>query len=163
MGASELSALLWQERELLDLLEYRLEVQRALLSTGAPRWVQRSADEIEAVTVELRRVGLIRDVEVHALAEDWGVADPVPSLRSLIEAAPADGPWPEIFGSHLRAMLASVERIGARREANGQMLREAMRHTQESLAGTGDGAGTYTARGMTDTAARTALLFEDDA
>lgn len=163
MGASELSALLWQERELLDLLEYRLEVQRALLTVGESRWAQRAADDIHAATLQLRRLNLVRDVEVQTTAEGWGVVNPSPTLREVIAAAPADGPWGEIFTAHLRAMLASVERVGARRDENGRMLREALRHTQETLAGTGDRAGTYTASGVAERGARPALLFEDDA
>jgi hypothetical protein len=163
MGASELSALLWQERELLDLLEYRLEVQHALLTAGSGRWAQRAADDIESATAQLRKLNLVRDLEVQAVAREWGVPDELPTLRSLIAAAPADGPWPEIFTAHLRAMLASVERVGARRDENGRLLREAIRHTQESLAGTGDRPGTYTAHGVAAPAAPVALLFEDDA
>jgi hypothetical protein len=163
MGASELSALLWQERELLDLLEYRLEVQRALLTVGESRWAQRAADEIEATTAQLRRLNIARDIEVQAVADEWQFDAVNPSLRELIAVASADGPWPEIFTAHLRAMLASVERIGARRAENGRMLREALRHTQETLAGTGDRAGTYTAAGTADLGARPAILFEDDA
>jgi hypothetical protein len=163
MGASELTALLWQERELLDLLEYRLEVQRALLTIGESRWAQRAADEIEATTAQLRRLNIARDIEVQAVADEWRFEAANPSLRELIAVASADGPWPEIFTAHLRAMLASVERIGARRAENGRMLREALRHTQETLAGTGDRAGTYTAAGTADLGARPAILFEDDA
>jgi len=163
MGASELSALLWQERELLDLLEYRLEVQRALLTVGESRWAQRAADDIEAATGQLRRLNLARDIEVQATAEAWGIPAESPSLRDIIAAAPPDGPWSEIFTAHLRAMLASVERIGASRDENGRMLREALRHTQESLAGTGHRAGLYTASGAAESGARPALLFENDA
>jgi len=161
MGASELSALLWQERELLDLLEYRLEVQRALLTVGESRWAQRAADDIEAATAQLRRLNIVRDVEVQGVAEAWGIAGESPSLRDVIAAAPEAGPWPEIFSAHLRAMLASVERIGGRRDDNLRMLREALRHTQETLAGTGDRAGTYTASGGADIGARPAMIFED--
>jgi hypothetical protein len=163
MGASELSALLWQERELLDLLEYRLEVQRALLVSGESRWAQRAADDIDSATTQLRRLNIARDIEVQAVADDWKFNVVNPSLRELVAAAPPDGPWLEIFTGHLRAMLASVERIGARRAANGRMLREAIRHTQETLAGTGDRTGTYTAAGVADPGTRTAILFEDDA
>jgi len=163
MGASELSALLWQERELLDLLEYRLEVQRALLTLGESRWAQRAADDIEATTAQLRRLNIARDVEVQAVADEWKFNVVNPSLRELIAAAPPDGPWLEIFSGHLRAMLASLERIGARRQENGRMLREALRHTQETLAGSGDRTGTYTSSGTADEGARPAILFEGDA
>ena len=42
MGANELSALLWRERELLELLSFKLEEEQLLLTAGkSPLWVCR--------------------------------------------------------------------------------------------------------------------------
>jgi hypothetical protein len=42
MACAELSESLWRVRDLLELLAYRVEVQRALVETGRATWVARS-------------------------------------------------------------------------------------------------------------------------
>ncbi len=39
MAASELSAQLWKERELLELLLFKLEEEQLLLIAGKSRWI----------------------------------------------------------------------------------------------------------------------------
>ncbi len=55
---TELSHTLWRERRLLELLQYRLEVQQLVLTTGRSRWVDAATRDVEAVTTELRAVEL---------------------------------------------------------------------------------------------------------
>jgi len=50
MGAHELSALLWRERELLDVLQFTLEVEQLLLTTGNTRWLNRASTETPTVS-----------------------------------------------------------------------------------------------------------------
>ena len=45
MGVHELSALLWRERELLEVLQFKLEVEQLLLTTGNTRWLNRASAE----------------------------------------------------------------------------------------------------------------------
>ena len=45
MGAHELSALLWRERELLDVLQFTLEVEQLLLTAGNTRWLNGASAE----------------------------------------------------------------------------------------------------------------------
>ncbi len=162
MGANELSAVLWQERELLDVLEFRLEAEQSLLSAGKTRWIQRASDEIAALTAQIRKLNLVRDVEVAQLAEEWTLEDELPSLREIIAHAP-DLVWHDIFSAHLTALLASIERIGALRDTNDHMLRAAIRSTQETLVGSDDSAGIYTSRGGTAAASARARLIDKDA
>ena len=103
MGAHELSALLWRERELLELLVFKLEEEQLLLMTaGKARWLQFATREVEQVMERVREAGLARTVEVSKLAAEWG-ADENATLRELSDHAPADT-WAEIFGAHLGAM-----------------------------------------------------------
>lgn len=147
MGAQELSALLWKERELLELLTFKLEEEQLILTSGKSRWLQHATREVEQVVEHLRSTGLGRSVEVSALARTWG-SDESATLRELVAQAPS-GPWGEIFDSHLKAMIALTSQVRELRDANDQFLRAAARSVQETLVSVGPEAGTYDFRGAT--------------
>jgi len=46
MAASELSAQLWKERELLELLLFKLEEEQLLLIAGKSRWISHATREV---------------------------------------------------------------------------------------------------------------------
>ncbi|MEO6309407.1 MAG: flagellar protein FlgN [Leifsonia sp.] len=160
MSIHELSAVLWKERELLELLVFKLEVERLLLTSGKTRWIQRASDEIERVTDRLGTLGLARSVEVGAVSLEWGTSQDA-TLRELVAAAP-DGIWPEILESHLNGLLDLTNQIRELRDANEQLLRAASRSTQETLAGTITSATTYNAQGNAASRAATSRLVDKD-
>ncbi len=160
MGAHELSALLWQERELLELLVFKLEEEQLLLTTGKTRWLQHATREVESVLERLRSAGLARTVEVASLAGDWGTAADA-TLRDLAAQAP-EGPWGDILSSHLAAMTELTVEIRTLRDANQQFLRAAARSTQETLSRLNPDAGLYDSRGTADTPSDNAHLFDKD-
>lgn len=145
MSAQDLSALLWQERELLELLVFKLEEEQLLLTSGKTRWLHHATQEVEQVLGKLRDTGLARAVHASGVAAAWGVNDGA-NLRELAAAAP-EGPWGELLTAHLQAMTILVAHIGSLRDDNKQFLRAATRSTQETLAGIGSSAGTYAADG----------------
>ena len=145
MGANELSALLWRERELLELLSFKLEEEQLLLTAGKSRWVQHATREVEQVLVRLRSTGLARSVEAASLAREWGADEDAP-LRELVAHAPA-GPWSDIFSGHLQAMTQLTGQIKGLRDENEQFLRAAARSTQETMAGVTLDPTTYDATG----------------
>lgn len=161
VGANELSALLWRERELLELVVFKLEVEQLLLTTGKSKWLHQATTEIEQVVESLRDVGLARSVEVAALAREWGTPEDA-TLRHLIENAP-EGPWSDIFAAHLAALTQLTRDIIELRDANEQMLRSASRSSQETLAHLNAEAGLYTASGTSDQQTNAAArLFDKD-
>ncbi|MET0844140.1 MAG: flagellar protein FlgN [Mycetocola sp.] len=160
MGANELSALIWRERELLELLVFKLEVEQLLLTMGKTRWLHYATTEIEQVVASLRDVGLARSVEVSAVAVSWGTTEDA-TLRHLIDSAPA-GPWSDIFTSHLAALTQLTTDVTVLRDTNGRMLRAASRSTQETLAQTSADVGVYNASGAADAQATAARLFDKD-
>ncbi|WP_329609297.1 flagellar export chaperone FlgN [Arthrobacter sp. ATA002] len=89
MGTQKLSALLWEERELLELLVFKLEEEQLLLTSGKSRWLQHATREVEQVLERLRAAALGRAVAVASLAGDWGTAEDA-TLRELVAAAPPD-------------------------------------------------------------------------
>jgi len=160
MGANELSALLWRERELLDLLVFKLEEEQLLLQGGKARWLQHATREVEQVLALVREAGLGRAVEVAALGLDWGT-DEDATLRELVMSAPA-GPWADIFAAHLKAMNELTGQIMELRDTNERFLRAAARSTQETLANlsTESDTSTYDASGTAGSAATGSRLFD---
>ncbi|TFB46787.1 flagellar protein FlgN [Cryobacterium tagatosivorans] len=160
MGANELSALLWRERELLDLLVFKLEEEQLLLQGGKARWLQHATREVEQVLGLVREAGLGRSVEVAALGLDWGTGDDA-TLRELVARAP-DGPWADIFAAHLSAMTVLTTQIKELRDTNERFLRAAARSSQETLAGLQPetDANTYDATGAAGSAATGSRLVD---
>lgn len=160
MGVNELSALIWRERELLEMVVFKLDVEQLLLTTGKSKWLHHATNEIEQVVDSLRDVGLARSVEVAAVAVEWGTSEDA-TLRHLIDNAPA-GPWAEIFAGHLNALTQLTDDIRVLRDTNEHMLRAASRSTQETLAQTSTETGVYTASGASDGQVAAARIFDKD-
>ncbi len=90
MGLAEVSSTLWRERELLELLLFKLEEEQLLLASGRSRWLSRATREVEVLLEEIRRTELLRAVQVDEAALELGLG-PGPSLRELADAA--QEPW----------------------------------------------------------------------
>jgi hypothetical protein len=158
MGTHELSASLWRERELLELLVFKLTEEQLLLTSGKARWLQYATQEVEQVMNKLRTAGLARSIEVASLAEDWGI-DENSTLRELTVHS-TDDMWRDILTAHLVAMTGLTREIQELRDLNMQYLRVAIRSTQEALAQDGPASGTYDAKGVTETSLATARMFD---
>jgi hypothetical protein len=158
MSVNDLSAVLWRERELLELLTFKLEEEQLLLAAGRSRWISHASREVEQVLDRLRTTGLERSAQSAAVAEEWGMPSDAP-LREVVAAAPS-GPWGEILASHLSAMLELTTRIGSLRDENDRFLRVAAQATQETLAGTVTDPDTYDASGSSGTTTDGARLFD---
>jgi hypothetical protein len=104
----EVSDVLWRERRLLELLEFKLEEERLLSEAGRVRWLARATREVAAVRAELRQAELTRAMVVEAAADELGVDDGV-TLKHLAEAAPE--PWDGIFARHRFALLRSAREV----------------------------------------------------
>jgi hypothetical protein len=146
MGANDLSTLLWRERELLELLVFKLEEEQLLLTAGRSRWLHHATREVEAVLARLRVSGIERTVEASTVAVEWGL-DEEATLRQLVEHAPSET-WRDILQSHLTALTALTAQIAEVRDTNMTYLRAATRATQETLATVGaEPLGSYDGRG----------------
>jgi flagellar biosynthesis/type III secretory pathway chaperone len=158
VSANDVSALLWRERELLELLLFKLEEEQLLLTAGKSRWLSHATREVEQVMDRLRAAGLTRTLEVATLAEEWGAGENS-TLRELAAIAP-DGPWRDIFTGHLRAMTEITGQIKELRDINERFLRAAVRSTQETLAALTPDAGTYDSEGLAGGTQAAARLFD---
>jgi hypothetical protein len=119
MGLSEVSTLLWQERQLLELLVFKLEEQQLLLAAGRTRWLALAADELDAVMEDLRHVELLRAIEVDATAAALGI-EAGPSLAALAAAAPE--PWDDLLTQHRVALVLLSDEVRDRSAHNCDLL-----------------------------------------
>lgn len=158
MGLSEVSNILWRERQLLELLLFKLEEEQLLLANGRTRWLSHAAKEIEDVLDAIRMAELARAVEVESLAGEFGLPDNA-SLRELAASAPA--PWAHILDEHRQAFLVSTEEINGVAASNRELIARGQRDVHDALAWLGeDRETTYAADGRSDVRASAARLFD---
>jgi hypothetical protein len=115
----DLSLILWRERELLDALLYKLEIEQLVLASGSNRWLGTAAREVEAVLASLRETELLRAVAADEAATRIGLASN-PSLRALAEAV--GEPWRTILLDHRDAFVGYTRAITDIAATNRELL-----------------------------------------
>jgi hypothetical protein len=147
MGPEELTTLLWRERELLDLLVFKLDEEHLILQSGKTRWLDHATREVEHVINRLRAASLERTAVASSVALGWGLAEDA-SLQDLAGAA-QNGPWGEILLAHFVALTAQVAQVRTLRDTNLAFLRAGLLSAQETVAAHTSEAGTYDHLGHT--------------
>jgi hypothetical protein len=108
MRLREVSDILWRERRLLELLQFKLTEEQLLVGAGRVRWLPSATREVELIMIELQRAELTRAVAVDELAVDLGLG-PNASLGELAAAAP--DPWNGVFERHRHALDVAVQEV----------------------------------------------------
>jgi hypothetical protein len=139
-----LSQVMWRERELLEELQYALEVEQLILASGRSRWLMRAATEVEDVLTDMRKTELMRSVAADAVAVELGIPAN-PSLRQLAEAAP--DPWGEIFGEHRDSLVKMTREITAIAGTNRDLITTGLRSARETLLAIDEATEGYAADG----------------
>ena len=114
MSLNDVSKLLWRERELLELLLFKLDEEHMIVAAGRTRWLVHAAREVEMVLDEVRRLELERAVVLDEVWAELALRQ-VPTLDGL--ARSTSGPWPQIFDGH-RSALSEVGSRCVRRIAD---------------------------------------------
>jgi hypothetical protein len=136
MGLREVSAILWRERHLLELLLFKLDEEQLVLAAGRTRWLPRATREVEMVLEEIRQTELERAVEVSRVAAELGLPAGA-SLRQLADSAPP--PWQGMLVEHRQAFLSLTDEITALVQTNRELLVRGQKAVREVLASIGDG------------------------
>ena len=144
MTMEDLSSVLWRERELLELLLFKVEVEQLVLAGGRTRWLPIAAKEIETVLEQIREIELFRAVEVDAVAEELGL-EPNPSLRDIADRSRE--PWRAIWLDHRDAFMTVAAQITDMSESNRALLTAGYQAAQATLLSMTEGPGTYAADG----------------
>lgn len=146
-----LSQILWQERELLEALSYKLEVERLVLASGRSQWLVNATREIEDVLAAMRETEVLRAVAADEAAEALGLK-PNPSMSALADAAP--DPWRGILLDHRDALVSVAREIADTSEDAKGLLTAGYRSARETLLAIGgSGTGGYTPSGSAVAAA----------
>ena len=158
MTLTDVSNVLWRERQLLELLLFKLEEEQLLLAAGRSRWLAHATREVETVLAEIRRVELTRAADVEKLAVSLGLA-PTASLRELAEVAPP--PWNTVFNDHREAFLSATQEISALAQDNRELLSRGYQAARSVLSSLdGQRVETYTPAGLTTS--RSSLRLVDE-
>ena len=156
MGVTEVSNVLWREREQLELLLFKLDEEQMVLTSGRSRWLAHATREVEIVLGQIRETEVLRAVEVDAYAESVGLG-PSPSLRDLSLASPE--PWRELLLAHRDALVELTTEIARASSDNRTVLATAQRAAHETLLSLSGSLETYAPTGRTSSPAP-AHLFD---
>jgi hypothetical protein len=152
----KLTWVLWRERELLEALLYRLEVEELVMASGRTRWLAEASRDVEAAALALREVEVLRAVATDEAAEAAGLA-PDPSLGDLI--AVAEEPWAGLLVEHRDHFLRLTDEIARVAQTNRALIVAGLRSTQDTLLGLDRAGSTYTSGGAVAAgAARSAVI-----
>lgn len=133
----KLSLILWRERELLELLAFKLELEQLVLASGRTRWLSATTREVEEVLATLRETEVLRAVAADEAAAELGLA-PNPSLSELAQAA--SEPWTSILTDHREAFLTATREIRELSETNRDLVTAGYRSARETLLAIGGAA-----------------------
>jgi hypothetical protein len=158
MGVADLSAVLWRERQLLELLLFKLEEEQLVLTSGRTRWLGHATREVEQVLDQIRTAELGRSIEADAAAREFGL-EPGAGLLALAQAAPE--PWGDLLRSHREAFAALTAQIQDVAHGNRDLLTSSHRAAQETILGLQETVQTYDTRGTTSNGRVTAQLIDE--
>jgi hypothetical protein len=136
----DLSLILWRERELLDTLLYKLEIEQLVLAAGKSRWLSSAAREVETILDAIRETELLRAVAADEAAARIGLTSN-PSLRSLAEAV--NEPWKSILLDHREAFLGYTRDIAEIAATNRELLTAGQQAARDMFLGLADQADGY--------------------
>lgn len=157
---ASVSAALWDERDALETLLFRLVGEQLVLRSGATRWLNRADHDVRHAIDRMREAELVRAAETDALARAIAAAPEV-TLGEL--AAGADEPWAGVLGEHrvaLRSLVAEIRTVAAE---NRRLLDAGAGAVQETLDHLGESVATYDASGASVTRTRGPLLIDEQA
>lgn len=155
MSMEDLSSVLWRERELLDTLLYKLEVEQLVLAGGRTHWLAVAAREIDDVLDQIRDIELLRAVELDVVAAELGL-DPAPGLHEVADRC--EEPWRGIWLDHRAAFTTVAASIQKMSLSNRELLTAGYQAAQATLLSLTEGPGTYAADGSVPSDRRHSLL-----
>ena len=135
MALSDVSNILWRERQLLELLVFKLEEEQLVLAAGRSRWLVYATREVENVLGEIKRIELERAVAVADAGRELGLSGS-PTLRELSGLTSA--PWDGIFAEHRRALMTLAQEIDSITKSNRDLLQRGHQAAREAIAAMGE-------------------------
>jgi hypothetical protein len=144
VSMEELSRVLWRERELLEMLAFKLEEEELVLAHGRSRWLAFASREVETVLDMVQRTEVLRAATADAVAAATGL-DSNPSLRALVESS--DEPWRTILLDHRDGLVALTLQVTETAAASRELLAAGYQSTRAKMTIRSDAAGICSADG----------------
>ena len=164
MSLSDLAAVLWRQRELMDKLAYRLECEQLLLAGGRSRHLASATSDVETLVEELQVAELHRAATSQRVARELGLTPDATLEEVAVAAGP---PWTDVLLDHRQAMLSASRELTVLAEATKNLTATGLKAVEASLAALGGRVGTtsqgYDARGRIDVIAGEGRTFVDRA
>ncbi|MDA8400870.1 MAG: flagellar export chaperone FlgN [Actinomycetota bacterium] len=161
MGLSEVSAILWRERQLLDTLAFKLKEEHLLLLAGEQQWLSKATLEVTEVLEAIKAAELSRALETQDLIMEFGL-DPMPTLDELAQATPAA--WHQTFSDHKSGLMAALAKIADLAELNRSILTRHLSAIAETLSMLGEvTGGSYDRAGAPSTNVAPSRLVDSSA
>jgi hypothetical protein len=136
--------ILWSEREMLEMLLFKLVEEQFVLTSGAARWLSRADAEVRSAMDGLRASEVLRAAEVDSLVRALSLR-PETTLGELALAVPE--PWSALYADHraaLRSLVAEVESVTAENrrllDAGSQAIRQTLDSLDDCVIGFADDA-----------------------
>lgn len=155
MSKEDLSSILWRERDLLDTLLYKLEIEQLVLAGSRTKWLAAAAREVELVLDRIREAEVLRALEVDTVGAELGLGTNA-SLREIAENC--EEPWRTIFFDHREAFTTVATEISSMSESNRDLLTAGYHAAQATLLELSDGTGTYGSDGAVAADRRSSLF-----
>lgn len=131
----ELSHVLWQQRDLINQLLFRLDVQRFVLTQARDRWIDFATQDVADALEDVRRQETFRT----ELLGDLAAASSIPTQVTLKElVANLDAPWDGIFAEHHAAFLALTAEVEQLTRTNSELLQRGLSDLGDLLSSFGD-------------------------
>jgi len=140
VALADFCRILWRERELLELLLFKLEEEQLVLASGRARWLAHATREVEAVLDQIRESERVRTLQTDVVALELDLG-PGPSLVSIARTAPE--PYDAMLLAHREAFLALTAEITELAQANRRLLHQGMVSLSEALASVEEPVTTY--------------------
>jgi hypothetical protein len=142
----ELIRVLTEERNLLEVLVYRLETLRHFLTLDRPRSVEWASLEVDQASDLLRAAESRRNAAATRAGRDLGLVHPYPSLREL---SSIDGPYRTTLEALRQEFLALTAQVEDLFDAVRRTVAIGFNHVNQAIgamtgapAGVGAGSGT---------------------
>jgi len=162
MSIPDLAAVLWQQRELLERLVYRLECEQLLLAAGRTRFLPIATGEVEQLIDELAVIELQRAECADRVCGEVGL-EPGVILEDI--AAAVQPPWTELLLEHRQALITLTSELSVLAETSKNLMSAGMKAVESALANLGLRQGTtslgYDAQGRSELIAGQARTFVD--
>ena len=122
---------LWEERQVVEYLLFKLVTAKLILAADERRFVASALEEVDRIGPTLRATEVQRAAALDAVAGTWGVAGDDLTLHELAERA--EEPMASVFRDHQVAFAELASEIEETARENRQLACASLAHVRETI------------------------------